>query len=120
MEIPLFVIKEIKEKKGVDITSSAISPNTIGTLLTSMYIEDYSSDKLDMWVEDNLMELLIDLNQHEYSFEKEDLYYVKSRGCYFDNSDRVWNSDGTYAVKMALDEAVETIKQYGGDAITKV
>ena len=120
MKIPLFVIKEIKEKKGIDIASWAISPNTIGTLLTSMYIEDYSSDKLDMWVEDNLMELLIDLNRHEYSFEKEDLYYVKSRGCYFDNSDRVWNSDVNYAVKMELDEAVKTLKQHDGDTIVKV
>ena len=120
MKIPLFVVEEIKGKMGIDITSSAISPNTIGTLLASMYIEDYSSNKLDAWVEVNFIELLVDLNQHEYSFEEEGLYYVKSRGCYFDNSDRVWNSDVNYAVKMALDEAVETIKQYGGDAITKV
>ena len=120
MKIPLFVIKEIEEKMGVDITSSAISPNTIGTLLTSMYIEDYSSGKLDGWIEDNFMEFLIELNRRDYSFEKEDSYYVKNKGCYFDNSDRVWNSDGTYAIKMTLDEAVETIKQYGGDAITKV
>lgn len=120
MKIPLFVIKEIKEKMGVDIAELAISPNTIGTLLTNMYIEDYSSNKLDAWVEVNFMELLLDLNRRDYSFEKEGLYYVKSRGCYFDNSDRVWNGDVNYAVKMTLDEAVETLKQYGGDAITKV
>lgn len=120
MKIPLFVIKEIEEKMGVDITSSAISPNTIGTLLTSMYIEDYSSNKLDAWIEVNFMELLLDLNRRNYSFEKEDSYYVKSRGCYFDNSDRVWNSDVNYAVKMTLDEAVETLKQHDGDTIVKV
>lgn len=120
MIIPLFVVEEIKEKMGIDVTELAISPNTIGTLLTNMYIEDYSSNKLDAWMEVNFMELLLDLNQHEYSFEKEDLYYVKSRGYYFDNSDGVWNSDVNYAVKMALDEAVETIKQYGGDTIVKV
>lgn len=120
MKIPFFVIKEIKEKMGVDITIRETPPKHIGTLLSTMYITDTSSDRLDRWMEDNFMELLVELNQHEYSFEKEDLYYVKSRGCYFDNSDRVWNSDVNYAVKMALDEAVETIKQYGGDAITKV
>lgn len=120
MIIPLFVVEEIKGEMGIDVTELAISPNTIGTLLTNMYIEDYSSNKLDAWIEVNFMELLLDLNQRNYSFEKEDLYYVKSRGCYFDNSDRVWNGDVNYAVKMALDEAVETIKQYGGDAITKV
>ena len=73
------MVKEIKGKMGIDITSSAISPNTIGTLLVSMYIENHSSNKLDAWIEVNFMELLIDLNQRDYSFEKEDLYYVKSR-----------------------------------------
>jgi len=120
MKIPLFVIKEIKGKMGIDITSSAISPNTIGTLLVSMYIENHSSNKLDAWIEVNFMELLIDLNQRDYSFEKEDLYYVKSRVYYFDNSDGVWNSDVNYAAKMTLDEAVETLKQHDGDTIVKV
>lgn len=120
MKIPLFVIKEIEEKMGVDITTRETLPKDIGTLLSTMYITDTSSDRLDRWMEDNFMEFLIELNRRDYSFEKEDSYYVKNKGCYFDNSDRVWNSDGTYAVKMTLDEAVETIKQYGGDAITKV
>lgn len=120
MKIPLFVIKEIEEKMGVDITTRETLPKDIGTLLSTMYIENYSSDKLDAWMEVNFMELLIDLNQRDYSFEKEDLYYVKSRVYYFDNSDGVWNSDVNYAAKMTLDEAVETLKQYGGDAITKV
>lgn len=120
MKIPLFVIKEIEEKMGVDITTRETLPKDIGTLLSTMYITDTSSDRLDRWMEDNFMEFLIELNRRDYSFEKEDSYHVKNKGCYFDNSDRVWNSDGTYAVKMTLDEAVETIKQYGGDAITKV
>lgn len=120
MKIPLFVIKEIEEKMGVDITTRETLPKDIGILLSTMYNEDCSSNKLDAWIEVNFRELLLDLNQHEYSFEKEDLYYVKSRGYYFDNSDGVWNSEVNYAVKMALDEAVETIKQYGGDTITKV
>ena len=78
MKIPLFLVKEIKGKMGIDITSSAISPNTIGTLLVSMYIENHSSNKLDAWIEVNFMELLIDLNQRDYSFEKEDLYRTKN------------------------------------------
>lgn len=120
MKIPLFVIKEIEEKMGVDITTRETLPKDIGTLLSTMYITDTSSDRLDRWMEDNFMEFLIELNRRDYSFEKEDSYYVKNKGCYFDNSDRVWNSDVNYAVKMTLDEAVETLKQYGGDAITKV
>jgi len=120
MKIPLFVVKEIKGKMGIDITSSAISPNTIGTLLASMYIEDCSSNKLDAWVEVNFIELLVDLNQHEYSFEEEGLYYVKSRGCYFDNSDRVWNGDVNYAVKVPLEGAVKILEEHGGDTIVKV
>lgn len=122
MKIPLFVIKEIEEKMGVDITTRETLPKDIGTLLSTMYITDSSSGKLDGWIEDNFMDLLLDLNQNDYSFEKEDLYYVKFQGCYFinGNNNYNWGNDVDFAVKMELDEAVKTIKQYGGDAITKV
>lgn len=122
MKIPLFVIKEIEEKMGVDITTRETPPKDIGTLLSTMYITDSSSGKLDGWIEDNFMDLLLDLNQNDYSFEKEDLYYVKFQGCYFinGNNNYNWGNDVDFAVKMELDEAVKTIKQYGGDAITKV
>lgn len=122
MKIPLFVIKEIEEKMGVDITTRETLPKDIGTLLSTMYITDSSRGKLDGWIEANFMDLLLDLNQNDYSFEKEDLYYVKFQGCYFinGNNNYNWGNDVDFAVKMELDEAVKTIKQYGGDAITKV
>lgn len=122
MKIPLFVIKEIEEKMGVDITTRETLPKDIGTLLSTMYITDSSSGKLDGWIEDNFMDLLLDLNQNDYSFEKEDLYYVKFQGCYFinGNNNYNWGNDVDFAVKMELDEAVKTLKQHGGDAITKV
>lgn len=122
MEIPLFVIKEIKDRMGISINDGEALPKDISTLLTTMYITDSSSGKLDGWIEDNFMDLLLDLNQNDYSFEKEDLYYVKFQGCYFinGNNNYNWGNDVDFAVKMELDEAVKTLKQHDGDTIVKV
>lgn len=120
MEIPLFVIKEIKDRMGISINDGEALPKDIGTLLTTMYITDESSGKLDGWIEDNFMDLLLDLNQNDYSFEKEDLYHVKFQGRYFDNGDSFWNGDIRYAIKVPLEGAVKILKEHDGDTIVKV